>query len=144
MNKGAIQPILLDTHFWIWFMTGDSQAGSPKLIQLINEKAASSAIRISVISILEIGMLEVKGRIALPYSCLEWVQKALKAPGFSLENLNPETAVQSSRLPGSFRGDPADRILLAAAAQLGAMLVTKDQAMLDYLKKNPIAEYFRF
>ena len=144
MSKDPASPILLDTHIWIWLMTGDKQAGSSKLLALITEKAKHSAIRISVISVWEIGMLESKGRIVLPYSCLEWVQKALQAPGFGLENLTPEIAVQSSRLPGVFHGDPADRILLATAARLRATLVTRDQKILHYLKKHPLAESFLF
>ena len=144
MNKDPSRLVLLDTHVWIWFMTGDKQASSPKLIQFMNEKMLQSAIRVSVISVWEVGMLEAKGRIALPYSCLEWVQKALEAPGFGLESLTPEIAIQSSRLPGDFHGDPADRILLATAASSKAVLVTRDREILSYLKKYPIAEPFHF
>lgn len=46
--------------------------------------------------------------------------------------LTPETAIAASFLPGSFHGDPADRILVATARQLGVPLVTRDEKILAY------------
>jgi PIN domain nuclease of toxin-antitoxin system len=43
-----------------------------------------------------------------------------------LISLTPEVAVESSRLPGVFLGDPADRILVATARQEGAILLTRN------------------
>ncbi len=83
-------------------------------------------------------MLEVKGRISLPFSCLEWVQRALRAPGISLADLTPEIAIESTCLPGHFHGDPADRIIMATAKSLGATLITKDRRILTYAKNNHI------
>ncbi len=79
-------------------------------------------------------MLEAKGRIRLSKDCLAWVQEALSAPGTSLVPLTPEIAVESSRLPGKFHGDPADRILVATARLLGATLLTRDERILAYGK----------
>src|SRR5438309_272326 len=53
-------------------------------------------------------------------------------PGLSLYPLTPEIAIESSRLPGQFHGDPADRILLATARMTGARLLTKDERLLAY------------
>ena len=93
-------------------------------------------------SVWEVGMLESKRKIQLPYSPLEWVQKALQAPGFYIENLTPEIAIQSTRLPGPIHADPADQILLATAMALDAIFVTHDQKILHYLKSHPIVEFF--
>ena len=41
-------------------------------------------------------------------------------------------AIESTRLPGTPRRDPADRILIATARLIGATLVTCDKAILDY------------
>jgi PIN domain nuclease of toxin-antitoxin system len=65
---------------------------------------------VSVISVWEIGMLESKGRLLLNLPCEAWVREALKTPGLTLAPLTPEIAVDSTRLPGAFHGDPADRI----------------------------------
>ena len=77
-------------------------------------------------------MLEAKGRLRFAIPCIEWVKKALSAPGLLLASLTPEIAVESSRLPGGFHGDPADRIIAATARQIEAILVTNDQKLLDY------------
>ena len=79
-------------------------------------------------------MLEAKGRIRLAKDCLAWVHDALTSPGISLVPLTPEIAVESSRLPGTFHGDPADRILVATARLLGATLLTRDAKILTYGK----------
>ena len=77
-------------------------------------------------------MLEQKGRIVFDVNCYVWVRQALSAPGVSLLPLSPEIALDSSRLPGAFHGDPADRILVATARRHEKKLVTADQAILNY------------
>ena len=129
---------LLDTHVWVWLANGDMKISSPKFLNLIQQKAEDSCLRISIISIWEIGMLEAKGRIVFPYSCLEWTQRALRAPGLSLVPMTPEIAIESSRLPGDFHGDPVDRIIVATARSLGAVLVTQDSSILAYSKKHSL------
>ena len=77
-------------------------------------------------------MLEAKGRIRLNKRCLDWLQESLGAPGVHLLPPTPEIAVESSRLPGNFHGDPADRILAATARLLEATFLTKDLKLLEY------------
>lgn len=84
-------------------------------------------------------MLDAKGRIRLAKDCLAWVREALGAPGVSLVPLTPEIAVESSRLPGEFHGDPADRILVATARLLGAALLTRDERILAYGKRKHVS-----
>jgi PIN domain nuclease of toxin-antitoxin system len=48
--------------------------------------------------------------------------------------LAPEIAVESSRLPGTFHGDPADRIIVATARREGAILLTRDERIIAYGK----------
>ena len=126
----------MDTHVWIWLVNGERRIRKGPLFGLIREKVPSLNIRISAISVLEVGMLEAKGRIELPFGCLEWVQKALRAPGVSLVPLTAEIAVASSRLPGEFHGDPVDRILIATARSFGGTLVTQDSKILAYSKEH--------
>ena len=53
---------------------------------------------------------------------------------FKSENarLTPEIAYESAHLPGNFHGDPADRMIVASARKLNAILVTFDQKILEY------------
>lgn len=137
-SKGWEAPLLLDTHVWIWLMNADKALDNSHFLTVIQKKAQSDNIWVSVISVWELAMLESKGRISLPYSCYEWVNRALNAPGISLAPLTPEIAIESSRLPGSFHGDPADRILAATAKSLGACLATRDAEILRYCKTHKI------
>lgn len=124
--------LLLDTHVWIWLMNGDEENLSVEVRTAIDHAAGHAGIRVSIISVWELGMLEVRGRIRLAQRCLDWVHKALSAPGVSLAPLTPEIAIDSSRLPGKFHGDPADRILVATSRMLGAMFVTHDSRIIAY------------
>lgn len=134
MQKPEI--ILLDTHVWIWLMGEHARLASSKSLSLIQKASKARSIRVSAISVWEIGMLEAKGRISFPIPCLDWINQALGAPGLSLVPLLPEIAIESSRLPGNFHGDPADRILVATARKLGAHLVTDDSKIKDYAQEG--------
>lgn len=125
--------LLLDTHVWLWLVGGAEPFKRP-VLSAIERAARSGRIRVSAISVWEVAMLEVKGRIRLSKDCLAWVQDALAAPGTSLVPLTPEIAVESSRLQGVFHEDPADRILVATARLLGATLLTRDERILTYGK----------
>lgn len=128
--------ILLDTHIWIWLLIGNRELEKSKSLPYIENAARHSNIRISAISVWEIGMLEAKGRIKFPVECLDWINKALNVPGISLEPLSSEIAVESSRLPGKFHGDPADRIIVATARKTRAVLITHDKNIISYGKQN--------
>ncbi|MBI1883737.1 MAG: type II toxin-antitoxin system VapC family toxin [Chlamydiae bacterium] len=124
--------LLLDTHVWIWLMNGEKRLKSSKDLPKIEKAARHSQLVISAISFWEIGMLEAKGRIQFSLSCPEWLHQALSVPGIIPIGLTPEIAVESSRLPGYFHADPADRIIVATARQCGATLVTADKNILNY------------
>ena len=130
--RERIEIYLLDTHVFVWLMNGSEDLASSPCIRRLEEAASRAGIKVSAISIWEIGMLESKGRVSLPTSPAAWVERALTAPGLSLVPLTPAIALHSSRLPGNFHGDPADRIIVATARELGATLVTRDRQILDY------------
>ncbi len=124
--------ILLDTHIWIWLMEGSPELIGTRVLTHIEKAVEYSGIYVSAISIWEVAMLESKGRINFTLPCIEWVEKALDAPGINLAPLRPDIAVESTRLPGNFHGDPVDRIITATARVLDALLATKDRNILDY------------
>jgi PIN domain nuclease of toxin-antitoxin system len=43
-----------------------------------------------------------------------------------------DIAVESTRLPGRFHKDPADRLIVALARALSAPLITSDRRIRDY------------
>ncbi|MCC7265489.1 MAG: type II toxin-antitoxin system VapC family toxin [Candidatus Latescibacteria bacterium] len=130
------QPLLLDTHTWIWLMNGEEPLRSSPARRVIEAAAGKALLRVSPISVWEVGMLEAKGRIALDLEVEAWVGQALAAPGIALAPLTAEIALASSRLPGALHGDPADRMLVATARSLGAALVTRDKELVAYGKRG--------
>lgn len=125
--------ILLDTHAWIWLMSGSKRLG-PKARKAIQRATNTDAILVSAISPWEVAMLVSKGRLVLDRDVGEWVQAALAHPQIHLAALSPEIAVASTRMPGVLHSDPADRIIAATARHGDAVLVTDDQLLLDYGK----------
>jgi PIN domain nuclease of toxin-antitoxin system len=48
-------------------------------------------------------------------------------------------ALDSSRLPAPFHGDPADRIIVATARAAGARLLTRDANLIGYGRRRHVA-----
>jgi len=97
---------------------------------------ANGALRVSVISVWEAGLLKAKGRLSLKMPCSEWVRQALGTPGLSPEAFTLEIAIESSRRPGEIHADPADRILIASARITGARSLTADERLLEYGRRR--------
>ncbi|MFX8668637.1 hypothetical protein ABTM51_21075, partial [Acinetobacter baumannii] len=58
----------------------------------------------------------------------------LAQPGVELLALSPKIAIESTKLPPLFHGDPADRILVARARVLNLSLVTRDHKIVQHAK----------
>lgn len=123
---------VLDTHVWIWMVEGDRTMLSTSAVQEIQRAAKAGLVRVCPITVWEVAMLEAKGRLSLSRPIEEWVRDALRAPGVRLEPMSPEIAIESTRLPGSPHGDPADRILMASARVLNGRLATCDSEIIKY------------
>ncbi|MBI3251883.1 MAG: type II toxin-antitoxin system VapC family toxin [Candidatus Omnitrophica bacterium] len=134
--RSSARPVLLDTHAWFWFMSGDRRMDKPALVRLIERAAEHGEAFVSVMSVWEIGMLEAKGRIRLSCSVFEWVHKAIGEGGIALADLTPDIAVESTRLEGAQGLDPVDKILIATAKSLGAAFLTRDEAVLSFAKRH--------
>jgi len=123
--------VLLDTHALVWLLEGNERLG-PTARNLIKTAASNDVLWVSAITPWEIAMLVSKGRLSLAQDVGEWLQEALAQPGVRLQSLSPEISVASTRLPGEFHADPADRIIVATARHLGAVLVTDDKLIVGY------------
>jgi PIN domain nuclease of toxin-antitoxin system len=77
-------------------------------------------------------MLVEKGRLLLRRELSDWMSAVQALEGLEIVALTPDIAVESVRLPGSFHADPADRIIVATARVLDAILITADRAILAY------------
>jgi len=121
--------VLFDTHVFLWYMEGNTKLRLSFQKKINGYKEGH--VLLSPISIWEIGMLVEKKRISLEMDVLEWVQRALVCPLIQLAPLTPEIAIQSTRLPGAFHGDPCDRMLVATSHVHNAVLVTCDEKLIE-------------
>lgn len=137
-NGSSPSPLLIDTHYWIWLQAGIRDRLTALTLDLILRAANEGNLFLSVISVWELGLLESERRVHLHTSCAQWVEEALAMPGLSLAPLTPAIAVESSRLPGTFHGDPADRILVATARAMHARLLTGDRNIRAYARQRHV------
>ena len=86
-----------------------------------------SIIGIPAISCWEIAMLVSKNRIGLSMDVQILIDLAFQHPKTQLLPLSPEIAVLSTRLPGDFHGDPADRLIVASCLVHKTPLISKDE-----------------
>src|SRR6266700_3961717 len=122
-------PLLLDTHAAIWITEGQPLA-SEASDAIDAAYRADRTIFVSAITAWEIGLLVARNRLGLSTRPELWFQLLLAIPGVRLADLSPDILIASSFLPGEPPRDPADRIILATARDLGATLITRDRMLL--------------
>lgn len=122
--------VLLDTHAALWLDSGARML--PEAVAAIDAAASIGSAVLSAVTAWEIGLLVKKGRLTLDLDAAAWLDRFLAIPGIRLVPLSATAALASSFLPEPFHGDPADRMLVATARELGAALVTRDQRILAY------------
>ena len=123
--------IVLDTHAWIWWVSSPEYL-SETAKQTIDEAATGKNIFISSISAWEIAILVSRGRLKLTMNPADWVAASEALPFFDFVPVSNSIALKSAQLPGILHDDPADRIIIATAVSLGAVLVTKDEKIRNY------------
>lgn len=121
---------LLDTHVLIWWLDAPDRL-SPAQRAVVAEAGRASPLLVSDISLWEVAMLYVLGRIGLTVPLREWLDKATAPPLVRRQSISPAIAAALATLPDSFHRDPADRILVATAFVLGATLLTQDRRILN-------------
>ena len=125
------EPLLLDTHAAVW-ITEDQPLASGAVEAINATYRTGSTVFVSAISAWEIGLLVSRNRLSLVARPERWFQRLLAIPGVRLADLSPDILIASSFLPGTPPRDPADRIILATARDLGATLITRDRLLLKY------------
>lgn len=124
--------LLLDTHVWYWFAEGKGKRLSRSVRRSIERTAVAGRVFVSAISAWELGMLVAKGRLVLATDVKQWIDATREPPGILVADVSAEIAVDASRLPAAFHGDPADHIIVATTRSLGATLVTCDERIVRY------------
>jgi len=126
-----MQPLLLDTHAAIWITRNEQLA--PGAVEAMNAAhQAAGDVFVSPITAWEVGLLVSRNRLNLLMTPQRWFARLLDVQGIRLAEFSPDLLIASSFLPGTPPRDPADRILLATARDLGAALMTRDRLLLKY------------
>jgi PIN domain nuclease of toxin-antitoxin system len=125
-----MQPLLLDTHAAIWLVRGELKSAATA--RLDEAARAGVSTLVSPITAWEVGLLVSLNRLNLGATPQGWFTLVLRLPGMRLADLSPEILINASFLPGKPPRDPADRIILATARELGATLITRDRGLLSY------------
>jgi PIN domain nuclease of toxin-antitoxin system len=126
-----LAPLLLDTHAAIW-ITEDQPLAKGAVEAIDAAYRLGSTVFVSAITAWEVGLLVSRNRLSLVARPERWFQRLLAIPGVRLADLSPDILIASSFLPGNPPRDPADRIILATARDLGATLITRDRLLLNY------------
>jgi PIN domain nuclease of toxin-antitoxin system len=123
--------IVLDTQAWLWW-THDLSKLSPRARAAIQQAEKGDGIRVSVISAWEIALKHKIGKLALPVTIDDWYRQASRYPNLVVEPLSALDAIASTRLPGDFHKDPADRMIVAMARRYACKLATSDKLIRSY------------
>ena len=123
--------IVLDTHAWIWF-TSKPDVLSGKAKYAVDRAVKEKNIFVSSISAWEVALLVKNNRLQLSMDVTDWIAKSENLPFIQFIPVSNSIALKSVNLPPPLHPDPADRIIIATAASIGAAIVTKDKKISDY------------
>jgi PIN domain nuclease of toxin-antitoxin system len=128
--------LLLDTHVALWLDTGDDRL-RPSTRALIDRCwKAGGTIFLSAVSAWEIALLVDAGRIDLDLPVVAWIHRFLGRPGVEAVPLGHGAASRSYLLHHLEHRDPADRLLIATAIELGCPLVTYDERIARFGERH--------
>lgn len=120
--------LLLDTHYWIWWLTAKSPL---KLAErnVLDATAEAGGVYLAAISLWEAQLLHSKQRLRLPLPFSDWLTRATESRVLTVLPLDRDVVIAVDALPSRFHGDPADRLIVATARTHGIPLATRDRAI---------------
>lgn len=119
--------LLLDTHIWLWWLTGSLDL-SRRESEALNEMAASADLPyISAISLWEAQLLVSRGKLVPAEPFDSWIHRMTAPDVLRLLPLDADVVSALNALPKAFHGDPADRLIVATARAHALALATHDR-----------------
>ncbi len=119
--------IVLDTHAWVWWVTGDRRLSATAAGE-IDHAMGAARLYASSISAWEVALLVRHGRLELTMEVADWIARSEALPFLTFVPVDHRIALRSVELDLP-HPDPADRIIVATALSLGARLVTRDRKL---------------
>jgi PIN domain nuclease of toxin-antitoxin system len=120
--------ILLDTHIFLWFISGDTQL-STGVRDAIRDP--DNEVYLSSVSVWEAIVKYQLGKLPLPESPETYLPKQRELHQIASLALDENSVVQLAKLPPLHR-DPFDRMLVCQALQNGLTIATVDSAVRAY------------
>jgi len=105
---------LLDTHAWIWWVSGDRRLGR-RFTAALNDLQGDQRPWLSDISLWEAAMLLERGRIGFDIPFEDWLEAAAHPRTVRLVPISVRIAAEVAALPKTFHRDPADRVIVATS-----------------------------
>lgn len=124
--------ILLDTHVLHWW------SAEPERLSKAAVAAVTEADELAVADVtwFELAWLAAHERIIVTTPVRSWLEQL--SSNLRTVTVTPAIADSAISLPGSFPGDPADRLIYATAVEHGWRLVTKDRRLRDHRHPRPL------
>lgn len=116
--------VFVDAHALLWWASDDRKLADPARRTIADP---ANTVLISAATIWEIEVKRAAGRLEVPQPILE----AVDANGFEVIPISGQDAVAAAALPAHHR-DPFDRVLIAQALRLDAVVVSRDREFAAY------------
>ncbi len=120
--------VVLDTHAWLWLAL-EPRRLSATATAAIQQASSTDGIAIASISLVEMAMLIVRGRVVTRGTPESWLIALVDQTSVIVKDVTPAVAVIATQFPDDFPGDPADRLIAATARVEGVPLVTRDSRL---------------
>ena len=120
--------LLLDTHIFLWLITGDSRVTETMKADILNP---ANHVYLSVVSIWEISVKYQIGRLSLPEPPQSYLPVQRQRHRIASMSLDEPSVSQLARLPQIHR-DPFDRMLVCQALEHDLTIVTVDEMLQSY------------
>jgi PIN domain nuclease of toxin-antitoxin system len=120
--------LLIDTHTFLWMDANPARLSTTAATLLADP---NNAICLSVVSLWEIQIKSMLGKLQLRVPLSQIVDDNIKRNGLVVLSISAEQVYELDQLP-AVHNDPFDRLLVCAARQEGATLVSADPIFLQY------------
>lgn len=119
--------IVLDTSALLYWTLDPAQLSAKAELTI----SQAERIVISSISIWEIGLKVKRGKLGIPLTMTEYVERLQRLEAIEIRPVDVQAWLDNLDLAWEHR-DPADRMIVALAARLGCPLITSDRVIADY------------
>jgi PIN domain nuclease of toxin-antitoxin system len=117
--------LLIDAHVLVWWLDGAAQLSEDARLAIADP---GNEVVVSAASVWELAIKRAASRIGLPTGSL---RGAVEASGFSTLAVTGDDAESAAALPPHHL-DPFDRMLVAQAQRIGAVIVSRDTTIPAY------------